>query len=135
MAIQFIGFVEHLLMILFVCFFFSTICTSNPASKWQRHITNYGHIEFFYHYTLESLQYLLIITIILNTLTVPFYMHSVYLKFNAFITVDTSKKTMGYKEGSGFTHAHNDEPITFNPMEAYEGIRDVSNGMRTKLQY
>ena len=61
-------------------------------------------------------------------------MHSVYLKFIAFITVDTSKKTMGYKEGSGFTHAHNDEPITFNPMEAYEGIRDVSNGMRTKLQ-
>ncbi|KAK2563819.1 Protein phosphatase 1 regulatory subunit 32 [Acropora cervicornis] len=38
--------------------------------------------------------------------------------------MDTSKKTMGYKEGSGFTHAHNDEPITFNPMEAYEGIRD-----------
>ena len=32
---------------------------------------------------------------------------------------------MGYKEGSGFTHAYNDEPITFNPMEAHEGIRDV----------
>lgn len=72
--------------------------------------------------------------IILNTLTVPFYMHSVYLKLIDFVTVDTSKKTMGYKEGSGFTHAHNDEPITFNRMEAYEGIRDVSNGMRTKLQ-
>jgi len=39
--------------------------------------------------------------------------------------VDTSAKTVGYKEGSGFTHAYNDEPINFNPMEAYEGIRDV----------
>lgn len=36
-------------------------------------------------------------------------------------------KTVGYKEGSGFTHAYNDEPITFNPMEAHEGIRDVRN--------
>lgn len=39
--------------------------------------------------------------------------------------MDTSTKTVGYKEGSGFTHAYNDEPITFNPMEAHEGIRDV----------
>ncbi|EDO43736.1 predicted protein [Nematostella vectensis] len=38
--------------------------------------------------------------------------------------MDTSKKTVGYKEGSGFTHAYNDEPITFYPMEAYEGLRD-----------
>lgn len=36
-------------------------------------------------------------------------------------------KTVGYKEGSGFIHAYNDEPITFNPMEAHEGIRDVRN--------
>lgn len=42
-----------------------------------------------------------------------------------FLSVDTSTKTVGYKEGSGFTHAYNDEPITFNPMEAHEGIRDV----------
>ena len=41
------------------------------------------------------------------------------------LSVDTSIKTVGYKEGSGFTHAYNDEPITFNPMEAHEGIRDV----------
>lgn len=40
-------------------------------------------------------------------------------------SVDTSTKSVGYKEGSGFTHAYNDEPITFNPMEAHEGIRDV----------
>lgn len=39
--------------------------------------------------------------------------------------MDTSTKTVGYKEGSGFTHAYNDEPVTFNPMEAYQGIRDV----------
>nr|XP_058963172.1 protein phosphatase 1 regulatory subunit 32-like [Pocillopora verrucosa]XP_058963173.1 protein phosphatase 1 regulatory subunit 32-like [Pocillopora verrucosa] len=38
--------------------------------------------------------------------------------------MDTSTKSVGYKEGSGFTHAYNDEPITFNPMEAHEGIRD-----------
>lgn len=43
------------------------------------------------------------------------------------LLVDTSKKTVGYKEGSGFTHAYNDEPITFYPMEAHEGIRDVGN--------
>lgn len=42
-----------------------------------------------------------------------------------YFSVDTSTKTVGYKEGSGFTHAYNDEPITFNPMEAHEGIRDV----------
>ena len=41
--------------------------------------------------------------------------------------MDTSTKTVGYKEGSGFTHAYNDEPITFYPMEAHEGIRDVGN--------
>ena len=41
--------------------------------------------------------------------------------------MDTSTKTVGYKEGSGFTHAYNDEPITFYPMEAHEGIRDVRN--------
>lgn len=38
--------------------------------------------------------------------------------------MDTSTKTVGYKEGSGFTHAYSDEPITFNPMEAHEGMRD-----------
>lgn len=43
------------------------------------------------------------------------------------LLVDTSTKTVGYKEGSGFTHAYNDEPITFYPMEAHEGIRDVGN--------
>ena len=41
--------------------------------------------------------------------------------------MDTSTKTVGYKEGSGFTHAYNDEPITFYPMEAHQGIRDVRN--------
>ena len=41
------------------------------------------------------------------------------------LSVDTSAKCVGYKEGSGFTHAYNDEPITFNQMEAYEGIRHV----------
>ena len=47
------------------------------------------------------------------------------LKMDLLLSVDTSTKTVGYKEGSGFTHAYNDEPITFNPMEAHEGIRDV----------
>ena len=41
--------------------------------------------------------------------------------------MDTSTKTVGYKEGSGFTHAYSDEPITFYPMEAHQGIRDVRN--------
>lgn len=41
--------------------------------------------------------------------------------------MDTSTKIVGYKEGSGFTHAYNDEPITFHPIEAHEGIRDVGN--------
>ena len=49
------------------------------------------------------------------------------------LSVDTSTKTVGCKEGSGFTHAYNDEPITFNPLEAHEGIRDVS-GVIIELQ-
>ena len=44
--------------------------------------------------------------------------------------MDTSCKTVGHKEGSGFTHAYNDEPILFNPIEAYEGLRDVSHDHR-----
>ncbi|XP_031556028.1 protein phosphatase 1 regulatory subunit 32-like [Actinia tenebrosa] len=38
--------------------------------------------------------------------------------------MNTSCKTVGHKEGSGFTHAYNDEPVLFNPMEAYEGLKD-----------
>ncbi|KAK3724554.1 hypothetical protein QZH41_019602, partial [Actinostola sp. cb2023] len=38
--------------------------------------------------------------------------------------MNTSCKTVGYKEGSGFTHAYNDEPVTFNPMESYDGLID-----------
>lgn len=55
------------------------------------------------------------------------------LKYSLGLSVDTSTKTVGYKEGSGFTHAYNDEPITFNPMEAYQGIRDVRCVMYCKL--
>ena len=40
--------------------------------------------------------------------------------------MDTSTKSVGYKEGSGFTHAYNDEPVTFRPTEAHDGLRDVS---------
>ena len=35
--------------------------------------------------------------------------------------VNTSRKTVGRKEGSGFTHAYNDEPITYRATEAYGG--------------
>jgi len=32
---------------------------------------------------------------------------------------DISRKSIGHKEGSGFVHGQNDEPITFNPDKAY----------------
>ena len=32
---------------------------------------------------------------------------------------DTSAKTVGSKEGSGFTHATNIEPITYHPSDAF----------------
>lgn len=35
--------------------------------------------------------------------------------------MDLSTKTVGPKEESGFTHAFNNEPITFKPTEAYDG--------------
>jgi len=54
-----------------------------------------------------------------------FILTAIKMLFFFYFSVDTSTKTVGYKEGSGFTHAYNDEPITFNPMEAHEGIRDV----------
>lgn len=38
--------------------------------------------------------------------------------------MDTSTKTVGYKEGSGFTHAYNDEPVTYRPTEAHDGRTD-----------
>ncbi|CAB4001151.1 Hypothetical predicted protein [Paramuricea clavata] len=34
--------------------------------------------------------------------------------------INTSRKTVGRKEGSGFTHAYNDEPITHRPKDAYD---------------
>ena len=56
-----------------------------------------------------------------------------YFFFFDFLSVDTSTKTVGYKEGSGFTHAYSDEPITFNPMEAHEGMRDVKNEINNNI--
>lgn len=53
------------------------------------------------------------------------FLFKLMILFFDYPSVDTSTKSVGYKEGSGFTHAYNDEPITFNPMEAHEGIRDV----------
>ena len=41
-------------------------------------------------------------------------------------TGDVSRKAVGYKEGSGFIHAHNQEPITFHPDYAYKGEMPVS---------
>jgi len=35
--------------------------------------------------------------------------------------MDTSNKTVGYKEGSGFIHAFNIEPITYRPNENFHG--------------
>lgn len=35
------------------------------------------------------------------------------------IIVDVSTKTVGFKEGSGFTHAINVEPITYRPTESF----------------
>ena len=34
---------------------------------------------------------------------------------------DVSRRSVGGKEGSGFTHAYNDEPITFHPDAAHSG--------------
>ena len=50
-------------------------------------------------------------------------------------SVNTSTKSVGRKEGSGFTHAYNDEPVTFNPMEAYDGRRDVGSFVSCLLAY
>ena len=35
--------------------------------------------------------------------------------------MDTSTKTVGRKEGSGFVHAYNNEPITYRPNECFDG--------------
>ena len=34
--------------------------------------------------------------------------------------IDTSEKTFGLKQGSGFTHAYNNEPITYRPNECFD---------------
>ena len=34
---------------------------------------------------------------------------------------DVTRKSVGGKEGSGFTHAHNEEPVTFHPDYAHSG--------------
>ena len=39
---------------------------------------------------------------------------------------DSSKNAVGHKEGSGFTHATNIEPITYQPDAAYKGNIPVS---------
>ena len=36
--------------------------------------------------------------------------------------MDTSTKTVGPKEGSGFVHAYNNEPITYRPNECFDGV-------------
>lgn len=45
---------------------------------------------------------------------------------NYFITVDTSGKTVGPKEYSGFVHSYNDEPITFIPGNPHKNDKPVS---------
>lgn len=44
--------------------------------------------------------------------------------------MDTSKKSVGPKEGSGFTHAYNHEPITYRPTECFDGTQSVKHNWR-----
>ena len=39
---------------------------------------------------------------------------------------DVSRKSVGGKEGSGFTHAQNVEPISYHPDHAHSGDVPVS---------
>jgi hypothetical protein len=43
-----------------------------------------------------------------------------------YITVDTSGKTVGPQEFSGYVHAYNDEPITFIPGNPHKNERPVN---------
>ena len=50
----------------------------------------------------------------------------VIVPFIIVISVDVSMKTCGAKEGSGYTHSYNDEPITFVPGNPHKNDRPVS---------
>ena len=50
----------------------------------------------------------------------------VIIPFDIVISVDVSMKTCGAKEGSGYTHSYNDEPITFVPGNPHKNDRPVS---------
>ena len=49
------------------------------------------------------------------------------------ISVDVSMKTCGPKEESGFTHAYNEEPITFIPGNPHKNDRPVGVTFQRKV--
>ena len=62
------------------------------------------------------------------------YLLITYLKLSLFL-VDLSTKSVGPKQETGFTHAYNDEPITFKPNDVHDGKLPVCNMLITSVSF